>query len=119
MRMWMIPVELLCNKHLNGEHGELHKHRWCFERKMSIKGRIYPKVQIEPATMGMRHDDLAREMMNRGMNHNSVYKQPDISYLPPDQRYAKVDLIQSYYDLTSRCQQCKQLIEGGTPHDSI
>jgi hypothetical protein len=112
MRMWMINPKYMCNKHLVGEHGEIHKHRWCFERKQSVKGRIFPNVQIEPSSMKMRHDDLAREMLDRGMNHQSPYEMPDISYLPNNQRYAKVDVNMSFIDLVGRCDKCKQLIKG-------
>lgn len=103
----MLDPKLLCDKHLLGEHGEIHKHRHNFVKQHSIKGRIYPVVQIEPAAMKARHDELAVEMLHRGMNHNSRYEMPDISYLPPEQRYAKVNTEQSYIDLASRCPACR------------
>lgn len=112
MRMWMIPPENLCNRHLVGEHGELHKHRHVFVKRQSISGRISPVVQIEPVSMKTRHNDLALEMLYRGMNHNSPYEMPDISYLPADQRYAKVNLGQSYLDLGGRCEKCRALMCG-------
>lgn len=111
MRMWGIDPKYICNKHLVGEHGELHKHRWCFERKQSIKGRIFPITQIEPASMKRRHDELAEEMLKRGMKHESPYEQPDLSYLSPNERYAKVDLSVSFRDLAQRCDKCRERIE--------
>jgi hypothetical protein len=30
MRMWLVDPALLCDKHLLGEHGELHKFQHCF-----------------------------------------------------------------------------------------
>ena len=107
MRMWMIEPELLCDKHLLGSHGEIHKHRHNFVKKHKMNGRISPIVQIEPAEMGNRHDILAREMIRRGMNHKSPYEQPDISYLPEDQQNCKVDLEISKADLIERCGNCK------------
>jgi hypothetical protein len=92
----MIDPKLLCRKHLLGEHGEIHKHRHSFVKKHSIFGRI---GQIEPESMQSRHDELAIEMVNRGYKHNSPYIQPDLSYLPDDQRYAKVDVNVSKNDL--------------------
>lgn len=110
MRMWMIEPSLLCNKHLLGEHGEIHKHKHNFVKKHNIRGRILPIAQIEPSSMQVRHDDLAAEMAGRGMNHRSPYEMPDISYLEPIYREAKVDINNSKKDLCSRCAECKRRI---------
>ena len=111
MRMWMLPPEYLCRKHLLGESNEIHKHKHNFEKHHSIKGRIFPIVLIEPENMKSRHDELAQEMIRRGYNHNSPYEQPDLSYLPDDQRYAKVDLEYNLNDLCERCPECRERIE--------
>lgn len=110
MRMWMINSKLLCDKHLLGEHGEIHKHRHCFEKQYSIAGRISPIVQIEPANMANRHDQLVQEMLSRGMNHRSPYVQPDIRYLPIEYQNAQVDIWQSINDLVERCSVCAERI---------
>ena len=104
----MIDPALLCNKHLLGEHGEIHKHRHNFIKRHKISRRIFPVVQIEPASMGTRHDQLAEEMIARGMNHQSPYEQPDLSHLPVDQMNAKVDLVYNTQDLHERCPDCKE-----------
>lgn len=106
MRMWMVDPSLLCRKHLLGEHAEIHKHRHNFVKKHKVDKRISPIVQIEPVSMSNRHDKLAIEMLERGYKHNSPYFQPDISYLPVQQHYAKVDLNQSIKDLIERCPDC-------------
>lgn len=106
MRMWMVKPELLCDKHLLGEHGELHKHRHNFVKRQKIDGRIFPVVQIEPANMKRRHDTLAKEMLKRGFNHKSPYEQPDISHLPIEQQTAVADVEQNIIDLTNRCEDC-------------
>lgn len=111
MRMWMIPPQLLCNKHLLGEHGELHKFRHGFVKGHSITGRIFPIVQIEPESMKIRHDELALEMIARGMNHKSPYELPDLSYLPNHERFARVNLLQSRQDLIQRCKICRKVIK--------
>lgn len=113
MRMWMIDPKCLCNKHLLGEHGEIHKHKHNFEKKHSVTGRLVPIVQIEPSSMELRHDSLANEMLYRGMNHRSEYKQPDISYLSTAFQSAKVDLDISKRDLISRCDMCMNRILNG------
>lgn len=103
MRMWMINPKLLCRKHLLGEHGELHKHRHNFVKKHSMTGRV---GQIEPKSMQKRHDELAREMLNRGYKHQSPFSQPDISYLPD----MEVDRNSAIVDLITRCSDCKKRI---------
>lgn len=107
MRMWMIDPKLLCQKHLLGEHGEIHKHKHNFEKKHSIKGRISPVVLIEPESMKTRHDELAKEMLRRGYKHQSPYIQPDLSYLADAERFAKVDMGYNLKDLYNRCEECK------------
>lgn len=97
----MIDPHILCRNHLLGEHNEIHKHRHSFVKKHRMKGRI---GQIEPASMQFRHDELVKEMLNRGYNHNSPYEQPDISYLPD----MKVDKEKALKDLLDRCKECKK-----------
>lgn len=112
MRMWMINPKLMCNKHLLGEHGELHKflHNW--QKKHKIDGRITGNA-IEPLSYKSRHDELAIEMLNRGMKHNSPLEQPDFSYLPEEQRNYKVNKEQSLALLYDRCINCRELIKKG------
>ena len=111
MRMWMIDPRLLCQKHLLGEHGEIHKHRHNFVKQHKITKRISPIVQIEPASMEKRHDELAREMLERGYNHQSPFLQPDISYLQDNEINAVVDIKLSINDLINRCPECAKRIK--------
>ena len=110
MRMWMVDPKVLCNKHLLGEHGEIHKHRHNFVKQHSISKRISPVTQIEPNSMETRHEILAKEMLCRGMNHQSPFEQPDISYLPVFQQQAVVDVQNSLRDLSERCPDCAKKI---------
>lgn len=114
MRMWMVNPEVLCNKHLLGEHGEIHKHRHNFVKQHSISKRVSPVVQIEPQSMGSRHDMLAEEMLHRGMNHQSPFIQPSISYLPIGEQQAVVDIKNSLNDLSNRCPECAKKIGNET-----
>ena len=109
--MWMVQPDMLCRKHLLGEHGELHKHKHNFEKQHSISKRIAPVVQIEPSKMQQRHDELVVEMKRRRYNHQSPYEQPDISYLPEEERNAMVDPFISIQDLKNRCSECAKRIE--------
>ena len=99
--MWMIYPAILCQKHLLGEHFELHLHRHNFVKGHSIEGR---RGQIEPAAMQSRHDELAAEMTRRQMNHKSPYIQPDLSAY--DLTGFTVDRSEAILDLTSRCSAC-------------
>ena len=110
MRMWMIKPELLCTKHLLGEHGEIHKHRHNFVKKHNMHNRIAWN-QIEPKSMKTRHDALAEELLRRGYNHNSPYEMPDISYLPIDEQNYIVDVTSSHKDLCDRCEKCKEKLD--------
>jgi hypothetical protein len=98
--MWMINPKILCRKHLLGEHGEIHKHRHNFVKQHKMAGRI---GQIEPESMEKRHDELAKEMLNRGYNHKSPFSQPDTSYLPK----MEVNKNEALIDLLNRCNECK------------
>ena len=65
-------------------------------------------VQIELSSYQSRHDELATEMLDRGMNHKSPLPElPDFSYLPHHQYEAKVDTDISIRDLKDRCQDCR------------
>ena len=102
----MINPEILCRKHLLGEHGEIHKHRHNFVKHHSITNRI-KLDQIEPSSMGARHDKLVAEMLCRGYNHQSPYTQPDISYLPKQEQWHIVNQLNSLSVLLSRCKECE------------
>ena len=72
MRMWMVNPNILCNKHLLGEHGELHKFLPSFKKKYQVKNRINPIVQIQLSSYKERHDELALESLSGNM-----YAYPD------------------------------------------
>jgi hypothetical protein len=61
--------------------------------------------------MESRHNELAEEMLRRGYNHQSPYEQPDLSHLPDNERYAKVNIEYNLADLCNRCPDCKENIE--------
>ena len=104
--MWMVKPELMCNKHLIGEHGELHKFLNSWKKKFSIDGRIKGNA-IEPLSYKNRHDVLVEEMIRRDMNHKSPLKQPNFNYLPIKQINFKVNVNKNYKELVSRCNNCK------------
>ena len=101
----MVNPRLMCNKHLLGEHGELHKFIPSWGKHHSISGR---QGAIEPQSYVRRHDELAHEMACRGMNHRSPISTPDFSYLPVDQQAWRVSLVDSHELLVSRCSDCQK-----------
>jgi len=105
----MVKPILMCRKHLLGEHFEIHKHRHNFVKRHSIKKRVELK-QIEPESMGARHDELAKEMLRRGFRHESPYEMPDLSHLSDEHRTTKVDRGSSLVMLRDRCPDCAELI---------
>jgi hypothetical protein len=109
MRMWMVEPKHMCNRHLLGEHGELHKflHNW--RKQYSISGYVRNNC-IEPLSYKARHDALAEEMIRRGMNHKSPIDQPDFNYLPYDELRAKVNRETSRTLLRDRCSFCKDIM---------
>mgnify|MGYP003643840266 FL=1 len=103
----MIDPKLLCRKHLLGEHGELHKFIPSFHKQYSVDNRVSPVVQIELSSYEERHEEIAEEMLRRGMNHKSPLPPlPDFSYLPREHFEAKVDKNISIRDLRERCDDC-------------
>lgn len=102
----MIDPKLLCDKHLFGEHGEIHKFRPSFVKGFSISGRMSPVVQILPFEMKRRHDELTAEMERRtGKKYDSPYEQPDLSKYS-EYSGSNVDLDHNKIDLAKRCSDC-------------
>lgn len=108
--MWMIPTEMLCKRHLLGEHGEIHKHKHNFIKGHKIDGRLSPFVAIEPLNMKKRHDELALEMLKRKYNHKSPFEQPSLDKYDYNKINVTVDMNYNLNDLMNRCEDCKERI---------
>ena len=73
MRIWDLDPSILCRNHLLGEHRELHS-LWTVISQ-NKKGyskhpetlRWYGKLKA----LFLRHENLVKEMKNRGYNHHS------------------------------------------------
>ena len=73
MRIWDIPPSRLCRNHLLGEHRELHA-MWVIitERKKGYS--LHPETirwKGKLKAMYLRHEELVKEMINRGYDHKS------------------------------------------------
>jgi len=109
MRMWMVDPARMCDQHLLGEHVELHMLVGTLLRKRSITGFIEKRL-VEVHSVRVRHQQLVREMVRRGMKHRSP--------LPAfrARRVGAVDRIENLRELARRCAKCRKLqaADGGT-----
>ena len=113
MRMWMIHPKMMCNKHLIGEHGEMHKFLPSFRKGYRVDGRFNPVVQIQFQGYQERHDALAKEMLDRDMNHKSPLKDvPNFKETYPQYYNKTVDIWESIADLKLRCKDCEEKMHG-------
>ena len=113
MRMWMVDSRILCQKHLCGEHVELHMFLGHLNRGRKIDGYIDNNL-IEPKSIYQRHFELAVEMSNRGYNHKSHITNSEcqcILKLPEDQRDNKINKEDALEELLNRCDLCKERYE--------
>lgn len=109
MRMWGIPANLLCSKHLRGEHFELHILSGVITKQTNPKllQTLAKNGLLCLRDLAIRHDEIADEMMLRGMNHKSDlwfdWEMYHRSLGLPD---SDIDLDKSVYDLFTRCSEC-------------
>ena len=105
MRMWNVPTEYLCRKHLLGEHVEMHMFIGTIDKGISIKGYVDGGL-VETQLISHRHDELVREMKKRGYNHNSP-----VNGWKCDMVLGNVDVTNSINELNKRCIECKDNID--------
>lgn len=103
MRMWNIDPTLMCNKHLLGEHVEMHMFVGTLKKGISMFGYVKGGL-VETWRIKSRHDQLVVEMERRGMNHKSPIEQPDCK------AEGRVDILANVAELARRCPACKALI---------
>lgn len=73
--MWGVHPRLMCDKHLMGEHVEMHMFVGTIAAGKSLDGYVRDKL-VDPGRIGERHDELAMEMTRRGMAHVSPLHVP-------------------------------------------
>jgi len=71
---------------------------------------------FEPESLKERHDALADEMVNREYNHKTPMSSSDfencVNTLNERDRVVKIDVRKSFFDLVSRCSECKKIAQG-------
>jgi len=102
--MWKVNPSYLCNQHLLGEHVEMHMFAGCINKGVSLKGYL-EKGLVEVHLIKERHEELVKEMLKRGFNHQSS--------LPGFKawREGKVDVFNNLLELSNRCPKCKENID--------
>ncbi len=103
MRMWMIHPSLLCRQHLLGEHRELHTLQSSILLNKSVLGYMVDGL-IELHNLNHRHEEIVREMIERGYQHNSELPYMLIAG-------GRVNRERSMSDLIERCPECRARIE--------
>jgi len=103
MRMWNVDPKMMCDKHLLGEHVEMHMFMGCIKKGKNIQGYI-DKGLVNIRLIYARHQELVEEMKRRGMNHNS---EMEFSLLP---RGGSVDVAKNEEELKRRCSRCRELM---------
>jgi hypothetical protein len=103
----MCDPQIMCRKHLLGEHVELHMAAaWILQWKC-IDGWVDGNC-LEPGSIGKRHKQLAAEMKRRKYEHQSPLRQPLVrSWQRPS---AKVDRAAALRELLRRCTDCRDRI---------
>ena len=71
MRMWLVTPKLMCDKHLLGEHVEMHMFVGCLLKGKSIQGYI-DKGLVDVSLLTARHGALVKEML--GVSDTTVAK---------------------------------------------
>lgn len=73
MRVWDVEPQILCRKHLLGEHRELHA-LWSILTQDKKGYRSHPETKRwegKLAALYKRHEKLVLEIEKRGWNHHS------------------------------------------------
>lgn len=109
MRMWMVNPKIMCNQHLLGEHCETHMFLGTIKKGIKIDGYIKNNL-LEPTSLKLRHDELAKEMLSRGMKHNTImeYDEKELLNSLGTNALVYIDKEDSYQKLIYRCQYCRE-----------
>jgi len=111
MRMWMLPMDIMCLGHKMGEHYEIHKHLPSLLSGVKVDGRYRTFPQIQMWSIVERHDILARNFNI----HKSPIEDPQntlkqLEKLYPQYFWINVDLRYNFWDLWLRCPECRRLM---------
>lgn len=107
MRMWAVNPKLLCQKHLCGEHVEMHMFAGTLSKGKSIQGYL-DKNLVNPSQIKSRHDELAKEMERRKYNHTSPLDLDCCNLVN-----SPISIPHNRAELIKRCPECAKRIKRG------
>lgn len=108
-RMWNIDPGLMCDRHLLGEHREMHQEVGTLRNHPHglevVKGHA-KNGHIDTSLIKQRHDELVEEMERRGFQHGSPLDYSDELGL------GEIDVEKNREELSRRCENCRGRIKG-------
>lgn len=111
MRMWMVDPRILCQKHLCGEHLEMHMYLGALRCSHTLTGFLKNNL-FEPKKLFERHNELAKEMLNRGYKHKSDMCEQEVltclDNLCEIEKNIIINKEKSLIDLLGRCPKCEE-----------
>lgn len=113
MRMWLCDPEIMCQKHLCGEHVEMHMFLGTLKKRKKIDGYLKNNC-FQPRMLYQRHKDIENEMKRRGYNHKSDICEAEcgcVLDLPQEKQYWEIDKDSALTDLLNRCSECRRRYE--------
>lgn len=99
--MWKVNPALMCQKHLLGEHGEMHMFVGSINAGISLRGYIDGSL-VETHNIRARHTALVFEMLQRGLSHKSPLPDFDVPMA------GEIDPLFSFQELIKRCPACSK-----------
>lgn len=108
--MWLgVKVENMCNQHLLGLHKELHQELGTLQNHPHGESIVRGHWVLGQASMEKvreRHQEVAREMERRGMNHQSPLEYSDESGMHSWMHGLPFEQVQRAV-LSARCRDCE------------
>jgi len=110
--MWLCDPKILCQKHLCGEHVEMHMFLGTLKEGKKFDGYLKNNC-FQPRSLYERHEELKNEMIRRGYNHKSDILLGEFFGIyygikSLEKRNWEIDKKKSLKDLLSRCSECRK-----------
>jgi len=106
MRMWMVNPQFMCDKHLFGEHCEIHMFIGSIKKGIKMDGYLKNNL-LEPMSLVLRHSILVKEIKERGYKHESEINDFDVKkFFTEDQLIVRINQLNAYNELMCRCSFC-------------
>lgn len=109
----MVNPKFMCDKHLLGEHCEIHMFVGFIKKGKRIDGFVRNNL-LEMQSIQDRHIELVQEMERRGYKHKSALpklEDVDVEYVPKELMESKIDRGKSLMELLRRCKDCRERYE--------